>query len=95
MSQGCKRSDCDAALYTLEHEGEIMIISLYVDDLIITGSNEDMINQFKEKLKNTFEMTELGKLKYFLGFGITYTKGGIFLSEKKYAQQLLEKFGMK
>lgn len=94
MSQGCKRSDCDAAMYTLECEGEIMIISLYVDDLIITGSNEIMIMQFKERLKSTFEMTDLGKLKYFLGFEITYTKERVFLSQRKYAQQLLEKFGM-
>ncbi|XP_019091020.1 PREDICTED: uncharacterized protein LOC109128653 [Camelina sativa] len=71
-----------------------MVISLYVDDLIITGSNEGMIKKFKDNLSKTFEMTDLGKLKYFLGFEITYTEGGVFLSQRKYAQQLLEKFGM-
>lgn len=94
MSQGCKRSDCDAAMYIQESEGEIMVISLYVDDLIITGSKEEMIKQFKENLSKTFEMTDLGRLKYFLGFEITYTEKGVFLSQRKYAEQLLEKFGM-
>ncbi|XP_019090948.1 PREDICTED: uncharacterized protein LOC109128623 [Camelina sativa] len=72
-----------------------MVISLYVDDLIITGSNEDMIKEFKEKLKQTFEMTDLGRLKYYLGYEITYTGEGVFLSQRKYAQQQLKKFGMK
>jgi len=50
-----------------EDGGKILIISLYVDDLIFTGNNEDMFVRFKESMKKEFSMSDFGKIKYFLG----------------------------
>ncbi|XP_024004079.1 uncharacterized protein LOC112081549 [Eutrema salsugineum] len=72
-----------------------MIVSLYVDDIIITGNNTQLIEKFKEDMKLEFEMTDLGLLNYFLGMEVIQDDHGIFLSQEKYACKLLEKFGMK
>ncbi|KAL4018557.1 hypothetical protein IC575_022155 [Cucumis melo] len=45
-------------------------------------------------MKNKFEMTDLGLLHFFLGLKVCQTDGGIFISQKKYAKDLLKKFGM-
>ncbi|KAL0560398.1 hypothetical protein IC582_000802 [Cucumis melo] len=45
-------------------------------------------------MKNKFEMTDLGLLHFFLGLEVCQTDGGIFISQKKYAKDLLKKFGM-
>lgn len=84
----------DAALYVKKTSKEIMVVSLYVDDIIVTGSKIKEIEQFKEEMKNEFEMTDLGELSYFLGMEVTQNEEGIFLSQENYAKKLLKKFGM-
>jgi hypothetical protein len=49
-----------------------ILICMYVDDLLITGHNEDNIEIFKGRLKNEFGMSDLGKLIYFLGLEFRY-----------------------
>lgn len=49
--------------------GKILIVSLYVDDLIFTGNDESMFAEFKKCLMVEFDMTDLGKIRYFLGVG--------------------------
>ncbi|XP_019099687.1 PREDICTED: uncharacterized protein LOC109132509 [Camelina sativa] len=85
----------DAALYVMKKYKEIMIVSLYVDDLVITGNDPQLIEKFKEDMKLKFEMTDLGLLNYFLGMEIIQDVHGIFLSQEKFACNLIEKFGMK
>ncbi|MCH86005.1 copia-type polyprotein, partial [Trifolium medium] len=48
-------------------QGKILIVSLYVDDLIYTGNDEEMFERFKSSMKNKFAMNDLGKMRYFLG----------------------------
>ncbi|RDX98789.1 hypothetical protein CR513_18237, partial [Mucuna pruriens] len=57
----------------------LLFVCLYVDDLIITGDVNEEIEQFKEKMKSKFDMTNLGILHYFLGSEFMHTKKGIFL----------------
>jgi hypothetical protein len=44
-----------------------LIVSLYVDDMIFTGNDSGMFHKFKESTMRTFDMTDLGKMKHFLG----------------------------
>jgi hypothetical protein len=67
---------------------------LYVDDLIITGSTSSIIASVKTYLQDRFAMTDLGLLHYFLGIEITQSTSGIFLSQPKYALDLLSRFHM-
>jgi len=71
-----------------------LIVCLYVDDLIITGSVEEEIEEFKGKMKIEFEMTDLGTLSYFLGLEFVHTHKGVFLHQKKYAHEILKRFQM-
>ncbi|KAK9757157.1 hypothetical protein RND81_01G144300 [Saponaria officinalis] len=71
-----------------------MILSLYVDDLIITGNNQEMIENFKKNMKKEFEMTDLGLMNYFLGLEVKQTLEDIFISQRKYADAILKRFKM-
>ena len=71
-----------------------MIVSLYVDDQIFTSNDKSMFVNFQNSMKLEFEMTDLGKMKYFLGVEILQNLEGIYISKRKYAKEVLEKFRM-
>lgn len=48
-----------------DKEGNVLIISLYVDNLIFTRNCTEMFDQFKKSMMKTFNMTDLGKMEYF------------------------------
>lgn len=64
---GFQMSMNDAAIYVMKKDKDLVIVSLYVDDIIITDNNSRLINKFKENMKLKFEMTNLGMLNYFFG----------------------------
>ena len=72
-----------------------MIIVLYVDDLLITGSSKDEIASLKGAMNQAFSMTDFGLLSQFLGLEIAQTKAGIKVHQSNYALDLLNKFKMK
>eukprot|EP00253_Pinus_taeda_P035879 PITA_35879 len=84
----------DNTVYTKTVGNSLIILVLYVDDLILTGSDPILINHVKSSLKKKFEMTDLGHLHYFLGLQVLESKEGIFLSQSKYACDLLRFFHM-
>ncbi|GJW65641.1 ribonuclease H-like domain-containing protein [Tanacetum coccineum] len=78
----------------LRHPGDqgsqVAYLLIYVDDIILTTSCPTLIQQIIGSLNNEFDMTDLGALNYFLGISADRTPTGLFLSQKKYALQLLE-----
>ena len=56
----------DANVYVLKRDNHIVILILYVDDLIITGGNEEQIHHIQKQLKSEFEMTDLGLMHFCL-----------------------------
>lgn len=91
--QGFKRSMSEPTLYVKLKGKALLIVSLYVDDLIVTGNDLEVIKEFKHDMMNTFEMSDLGLMHYFLGMEVCQ-KEGIFISQRKYAEDLLKKFKM-
>jgi len=92
---GFERSMHEPTLYLKNQGGDnFMIVSLYVDDMIYTGSSLKLISEFKESMKRMFDMTDLGELKYFLGLEVSQTDGGIFMSQRKFVKDTLERFNM-
>ncbi|GAU44523.1 hypothetical protein TSUD_82300 [Trifolium subterraneum] len=75
-------------------KGKILIVSVYVDDLIYTGNDELMMAEFKASMKDKFAMTDLGKMKYFLGVEVNQCDQGIFIHQLKYGSEILKRFGM-
>ncbi|CAL8169979.1 unnamed protein product [Prunus armeniaca] len=93
---GFEKSLSEATLYTKTRgENDILIVSIYVDDIVYTGNNQDMLDEFKEDMKEKYEMSDLGLLHHFLGMGVIQTESSIFIHQKKYASSLLDKFGLK
>ena len=70
-----------------------MIVSIYVDDLIFTGDDEPMFEDFKNSMMNEFDMSDLGRMKYILGIEVLQRDDGIFICQKKYTMEMLRGFG--
>jgi hypothetical protein len=72
---GFKWSKSESTL-CVKHQGnvDLLIVVLYVDDLILTGSNAEMIEEFKKDMVNKYEMSDMGLLHYFLGIQVYQDK---------------------
>ena len=93
LNNGFIRSDHEPTLYIKnDHQSNILILCLYVDDIIYTGNM--LLDEFKATMKNEFEMTDLGLMRYFLGIEVKQTQDGMFMSQQKYATDILKKFKM-
>ncbi|KAI9200548.1 hypothetical protein LWI28_009701 [Acer negundo] len=92
--RGFQRSQNEHTLYVLRRGAVILIVSVYVDDLIFTGNDENMIQQFKDDMMNIYEMSDLGQLHYFLGIEVSQMKNEIFISQRKYTENILKKFNL-
>ncbi|XP_022040579.1 uncharacterized mitochondrial protein AtMg00810-like [Helianthus annuus] len=66
-----------------------MYLLVYVDDLILTGNDENLIHIFISQLNQEFSIKDLGDLNYFLGLEVVYTDSGLFLTRAKYAKDIL------
>lgn len=72
---------------------KLTLLLVYVDDMIRAGNDEFEKKNLRKELAAQFEMKDLGKLKYFLGMEVAYSKQGIFISQKKYVLDLLKETG--
>ena len=75
-------------------DGRCVIISVYVDDIIITGDDTSGIEKVKQTLRKAFDTKDLGHLRYFLGIEVARSRRGISLSQRKYVLDLLQDTGM-
>ena len=92
ISFGFWKSLSEVTLNVKKTNSDILMISLYVDDLLVTGSNAQQVKEFKQKMIQAFEMTDLGLMTYFLGMEIKQNKNEIFICQKKYANEISKKF---
>nr|CAH66391.1 OSIGBa0134J07.9 [Oryza sativa] len=92
--KGFAKSISEPTLYVNKTGTDILIVSLYVDDLIYTGNSDKMMQDFKKDMMHTYEMSDLGLLHYFLGMEVHQSDEGIFISQRKYAENILKKFKM-
>ncbi|KAH9752394.1 retrovirus-related pol polyprotein from transposon RE1 [Citrus sinensis] len=91
---GYNQSNSDHTLFIKKRQGKITALIVYVDDMVVTGNDEEETEALQKYLSREFEMNDLGALKYFLGIEVSRSKGEIFLSQRKYALDLLYETGM-
>ncbi|KAJ0589103.1 putative RNA-directed DNA polymerase [Helianthus annuus] len=95
LEHGYNRSENEPTLYVKAvGPNEVIYVCLYVDDIICTSSSDKLIHEFKQGMKDAFEMTDMGLMKRFLGLEVNQTEVGIFLAQEAYAKALLRRFGM-
>ena len=93
-SLGFLRSTSEHAVYTRGKNSQRLIVGVYVDDLVITGEDIIELMQFKEEMKKTFHMSNLGLLRYYLSLEVNQTTAGITISQGAYAMKILEAAGL-
>jgi len=91
---GFSTSSSDTSLFVLQDGGATVYLLLYVDDIVLTASTPALLRRITERLHSEFAMTDLGDLHHFLGISITRSSEGLFLSQRQYALDLLQRAGM-
>ncbi|CAM8895465.1 unnamed protein product [Rhodiola kirilowii] len=89
LAFGFQQSLEDYSLFTLKKDNHFIILLVYVDDVVLTGTSPSLINQIKEFIHAKFRIKDLGHLKYFLGIEVARSKEGIFINQRKYALDIL------
>ena len=73
----------DYSLFTKRVGKEFFVILVYVDDLLVTDSNLNLIQQVRKDLQHRFKMKDLGELKYFLGIEFFRNTDGILINQRE------------
>ncbi|GJV25900.1 ribonuclease H-like domain, reverse transcriptase, RNA-dependent DNA polymerase [Tanacetum coccineum] len=89
-----KKCALEQAIYTKASKDSLLLVGVYVDDLIITGTPKKEIDKFKAQMEEKFKMSDLGLLAYYLGIEVTQTKGDISIKQSAYANKILKEAGM-
>ena len=84
---GLKKVKSESRLYIRKVNSDILIVSLYIDDLLVTGSNQCLMVKFKAEMEEVFEMTDLGDMSYFLRMEVHQNQHEIFICQQKYAKE--------
>ena len=92
MSHGFIINECDKCVYVKDVELGYVIVCLYLDDMLIVGSDDKMITFTKNMLNSWFAMKDLGLVDVILGIKIKRTSYGLILSQSHYVDTILGKF---
>ncbi|CAL1388160.1 unnamed protein product [Linum trigynum] len=92
LSHGFKVNESDKCIYCKSENNTCTIICLYVDDMLIFGTNIHVVNEAKAMLKESFEVKDLGEAKFMLGIQITRTANGYSLDQSSYIEKILKKY---
>ncbi|GJS00244.1 ribonuclease H-like domain-containing protein [Tanacetum coccineum] len=93
-SCGFHHSHCDSSLFIYRQGMDTAYLLLYVDDIVLTASSKTLLQHIISLLHQDFSMTDLGSFNYFLGISVTRDSTGMFLSQPKYAAEILERAHM-
>lgn len=94
LQLGFVKCPFEHAVYTKKYGADSLVVGVYVDDLIVTGTSLPDILKFKGDMSREFDMSDLGKLSYYLGLEVTQNDGFIEVKQSGYAKKVLEKAGL-
>lgn len=93
-TNGFTQSKTDPTLFTKQENDMLTVVLACVDDLVITGNSMTAIDETKKFLSSQSMMKDMGELRYFLGIEVDRSHQDIFLSQKKYINDILEEYKM-
>ena len=94
MSHGFTRGKIDQTLFIKREEGELIVAQVYVDDIIFESTKDELAHSFSKLMQAEFKISMIGELTHFLELQIRQQDSGIFISQSKYAKNLVKKFGL-
>ena len=92
MANDFRINECDKCVYVKNTENGYIILCLYVDDMLIVGSDDDIIKSTKRMLNSSFDMKDVGLADVILGIKISKSSNSLILSQSHYVDKILEKF---
>ncbi|GJW86591.1 putative ribonuclease H-like domain-containing protein [Tanacetum coccineum] len=93
LDNGFQRGKIDKTLFIKRHKGDILLVQVYVDDIIFGSTKKELCFAFEKLMHEKFQMSSMGELTFFLGLQVKQKKDGIFISQDKYVDEILKKFG--
>ena len=89
-----KKCTKDPSMYRKMINIHLLMVAVYVNDLFVTRTNNGIIDEFKTMMAEKFDMSDLGRLTYYLGIEVCQHGEGITLNQNRYAQKILQEAGM-
>ena len=94
LNRGFKRGYANRTLFVKNDEDYLLVAQVYVDDIVFGATINDRAIEFSKEMKKEFEMSMVGELTFFLGLQVKQKKEGIFVSQEKYARNIVKNFGL-
>nr|GEX08153.1 uncharacterized mitochondrial protein AtMg00810-like [Tanacetum cinerariifolium] len=91
--EAAARGQIDKTLFIKKVKGDILLVQVYVDDIIFGSTNKVLCTEFEKMMQKKFQLSSIGELTFFLGLQVTQKEEGSFISEDKYVDEILKKFG--
>ncbi|GJU27976.1 putative ribonuclease H-like domain-containing protein [Tanacetum coccineum] len=92
LDNGFQRGKIDKNLFIKRDKSDILLIQVYVDDIIFGSTRKKMCTEFEKMMHKKFQMSSMGELTFFLGLQVKQKEDGIFISQDKYVNEILNKF---
>ena len=92
VTNGYSINDANKCIYSKYEDNTCVVICLYVDDMLIFGTNLEVVCETKKFLGSKFDMKDLGEAGVILGIKITITPNGLKFSQEHYVEKILRKF---
>lgn len=92
LSNGFKINQSDKCVYSRFVNGKGVIICLYVDDMLIFGTDLEQVKNTKKLLSENFDMKDLGEADVILGIKIFRSKNNLMISQSHYIEKVLKRF---
>ena len=89
LERGFKRGYADRTLFVKNDENYFLVAQVYVDDIVFGATIDDQVIEFSEEMKKEFEMSMVEELTFFLGLQVIQKKESIFVSQEKYARNIV------
>ncbi|GJX09871.1 putative ribonuclease H-like domain-containing protein [Tanacetum coccineum] len=93
LDNGFQRCQIDKTLFIKRIKSDILLVQVYVDDIIFGSTKKELCTDFEKLMHRKFQMSYMDELTFFLGFQVTQKVDGIFISQDKYVDAILKKFG--
>ncbi|KAL3571765.1 hypothetical protein D5086_025669 [Populus alba] len=94
LSIGFRAFKVDTSLFIFSVGSDICYLLVYVDDILLTGNNDILLQRLIQLLSSEFKLRDLGDVHYFLGIEVQCTGLGLMLCQHKYTLDILTRAGM-
>ncbi|GJT97014.1 putative ribonuclease H-like domain-containing protein, partial [Tanacetum coccineum] len=92
LDNGFQRGKINNTLFIKRDKSNILLVKVYVDDIIFGSTRKKMCTEFEKMMHKKFQMSSMGELTFFLGLQVKQKEDGVFISQDKYVNEILNKF---